>query len=132
MASTVELLSGMFCDYFMVDASGKYSYIGVFERIGALTFPAVHKQMYVVCSLAGEPNTSTNALLTLWTPDDRVLLSTSETQVQFSPQGRTMLVHLLYDLNIEAPGLYTVVVEAGGKPAGKLALEVYPAIQPPK
>jgi hypothetical protein len=133
MPSMPQLLSGIFCDYFMVDASGKYSYIGVFERIGAVTFPAVHKMMYIVCSLTGEPNATLPALLTIWSPDDTMLLSTNESQVQFSPDGRTLMVHLLYDVNFKMAGAYSVVVEAAGKPAGRLTLDVYqaPVAQPP-
>ncbi len=127
MPSSPQLLSGIFCDYFMVDGTGKYSYIGVFERIGALAFPAVHKMMYIVCSLTGEPSATLPALLTIWSPDDTMLLSTNESQVQFSPDGRTLMVHLLYDVNFKMPGAYSVVVEAAGKPAGRLTLDVYQA-----
>jgi hypothetical protein len=122
-----ELLWGFFCDHFLVDASGKYSFIGIFERIGAVNFPAVHKALYVVCSVRGAPNTRSTAVFNIWTPEVQLLLSTQESPVQFGPDGRAMLAHLLYDLNFAGPGIYTFSLEVGGRPAGEMRLEVYRA-----
>jgi hypothetical protein len=111
----------------MIDAAGKYSFIGVFERIGAQSFPAVHKVLWIACALSGEPNAESTAVVTIWSTDDHLLVSTPESPVRFSPEGRTLMVHLLYDTNLPEPGGYTFVIEVGGRPAGKLRLDVYQA-----
>src|SRR5262249_40676233 len=87
---------GMFCDYFMVDSNGKYSFIGVFERVGAFTFPAVHKTLYAVFNVRGTPNATGTAVVNIWTPDVTLMLSTQEAPVQFDANGRALLVHLLF------------------------------------
>jgi hypothetical protein len=126
-----ELLWGMFCDHFLVDSSGKYSFIGIFERVGAVSFPAVHNVLYLVCSVRGTPNTRSTAVVNIWSPEVTLLLSTQESPVQFGPDGRAMLVHLLYDLNFAQPGQYNFALEVTGRPAGELKLEVYTAQPPP-
>jgi hypothetical protein len=130
-AGRPELLWSIFCDHFMVDQAGKYSFIGVFERVGAVSFPAVHKVLYLVCSVRGTPNARSSAIVNIWSPDVTLLLSTQETPLQFGPEGRTILVHLLYDLNFATPGAYTFALEVGGKPIGEAKLDVYQA-QPPQ
>ena len=128
--SRPELVWGMFCDYFMVDASGKYSFIGIFERIGAVSFPAVHKSLYLVCSVRGTPQQRSAAVVNIWTPEVGLLLSTQESPVQFDANGRAMLVHLLYDLNFAAAGQYNFALEIDGRPAGEMKLELYQAAPP--
>lgn len=125
-------LWSMMCDHFLVDQAGKYSFIGVFDRIGALTFPAVQKSVYLAVALEGEPNSSLDALLDIWSPDGTLVISTPESRLQFSQTGRTIYVNLLYDLQLAIAGLYTVTVEAGGKPVGTFAFEVYGVPAPPR
>jgi len=124
------LLWSMLCDYFLVDQAGKYSFIGVFDRIGAASFPALHKATYVAVALEGEPNSSVAALIDVWAPDGSLIISTAESRVQFSAQGKTIFVNLLYDLRLPAPGQYSITVEANGRPAGSFAFEVY-SLPPP-
>jgi hypothetical protein len=128
--SQVELLWGMFCDHFLIDGNGKYSFVGVFERVGALTFPALHKILFVVCSLRGQPNTEGRAIVSIWTPDTTLMLSTQESPVRFGPDGRTLLVNLLYDLTFPTAGAYTFAIEIDRRPAGEIKLDVYTATPP--
>ena len=121
---------GLLCDHFMVDAAGKYSFIGVFERIGAVTFPAVHKVMWIAFALRGQPNERATGVVTVWSPQSEIVISTNETPVQFGPEGRAVLVQLFYDLGFAGPGIYSVVLEVDGKPVGRLDLEVYSAPPP--
>lgn len=123
-AQPVRLLWGLFCDYFMLDVSGKQSFVGVFEQIAARSFPAQHKLMNVVCALQGPPGLTAPGLLTIWTPDDTILLSTPEMTVKFNPAGRALVVNMLYDLPLPGPGIYNLVLEIGGRPAGELTLEL--------
>ena len=125
--STPELLWSLICDHFLIDQVGKHSFIGVFDRIGALAFPAVQRSLYIAMSLAGDPNDTTQVLLDIWCPDGALLISTPETRVQFSPAGRAMFVNLLFDLQLPAPGQYSVTVEAAGRPVGTFGFEVYSA-----
>src|SRR5436305_15134293 len=100
MANTPTFLWSLLCDHFLIDQAGKYSFIGVFDRIGALNFPVVQRSLYVAVALEGEPSTVAPALLDVWSPDGTLLLSTPESQVQFSQVGRAMFVNLIYDLQL--------------------------------
>ena len=117
----------MICDHFLIDQAGKYSFIGVFDRIGALSFPAVHKLLYIATALEGEPHGTLRAVLDIWAPDGALIVSTAESRLQFGPNGRTIFVNLLYDLQLPAAGQYGVTVEAAGKPVGTFQFEVYAA-----
>jgi hypothetical protein len=118
-------LWSIFCDYFLIDQAGKYSFIGVFDRIGAASFPVIQRSLYIAVALAGSPNTASPALLDVWSPEGTLLVSTPESQVQFSSAGRAMFVNLIYDLQLTGPGEYSITVEASGKPVASLPFEVY-------
>src|SRR5579871_3013219 len=72
--SRPRFLWGLFCDHFLVDVSGKYSFIGVFERIGAMTFPAVHKVMWIAFALRGQPNERAMGVVTVWSPQSEIVI----------------------------------------------------------
>lgn len=120
-----RLLTGLLCDHFVLDVSGKHSCFGVFDRIGAPAFETVHPLMYIVCTLDGEPNQGALVHLEVWTPAEMLLLSTDAATVQFSAEGRAMLVERITDLQLESPGVYTIDVEVNGRSAGKTQFEVY-------
>jgi hypothetical protein len=115
----------LMCDHFLIDQAGKQSFIGVFDRIGAVAFPAVQRSLYIAVALAGEPNESVPALLDVWSPDGALIVSTPESRLQFSHAGRAMFVNLLFDLQLPAAGEYSVTVEAGGRPVETFQFEVY-------
>lgn len=115
----------LLCDYFLIDHTGKYSCIGIFDRIGVPALPALHKSLYVVCSLQGEPRSVQSALLDIWSPDGTLLLSTPESQLQFSDTGRTIYVNLLYDLQLPRAGDFSMTIEAGNRPVGSFSFNVY-------
>src|SRR5438552_17690397 len=71
-------LWSLLCDYFLIDQAGKYSFIGVFDRIGAVTFPVVQRSFYVAVSLEGDPTTSAPALLDVWSPEGTLLIPTPD------------------------------------------------------
>lgn len=120
-----SFLWSLLCDHFLIDQAGKYSFIGIFDRIGAMAFPVVQRSLYVVVALEGTPNTVALALLDIWSPEGTLLISTSESRVQFSPTGRAMFVNLIYDLQLPGPGQYSITVEAGRKPIASVPFEVY-------
>jgi hypothetical protein len=126
-----SFLWSLMCDYFLVDQAGKQSFIGVWDRIGAATFPAVQRSLYIAVALTGDPNDSTQALLDVWSPQGVLLVSTPESRLQFSPAGRSIFVNLLFDLQLPMPGQYSVTVEAGGRPVGTFEFEVYQLGAPP-
>ena len=119
-----KLLWGLLCDYFLIDVAGKQSYIGVFEQITAQSFPAQHKLMNVVSAIEGPAGVEARGLLTLWSPDDRIVLSTPEIAVQFNQFGRAVVVNMLYDVRFEQPGRYTAVMELNRRKLGSINLEV--------
>jgi len=124
-------LWSLLCDYFLIDQAGKYSFIGVFDRIGAAAFPVVQRSFYVAVSLEGVPNTTSPALLDVWSPEGTLLISTPESRIQFSAAGRAMFVNLIYDLQLPGPGDYSITVEAGGRPVASVPFDVYLATAPP-
>jgi hypothetical protein len=117
----------MMCDYFLVDQAGKYSFVGVFDRIGATSFPAVQKSLYIAVALEGEGDAEATALIDIWAPDGALVASTNESHLKFSPAGRTIFVNLLFDLQFTQAGQYNVTVEVDGKPVGSFGFEVYAA-----
>jgi hypothetical protein len=125
MMETPNFLWALLCDYFLIDQSGKYSFIGVFDRIGAATFPVVQRSFYVAVSMEGDANSSIPALLDVWSPDGTLLISTPESQVVFSAAGRAMFVNLIYDLQLPGPGGYSITVEAAGRPVASTPFDVY-------
>ena len=124
-----KMLWGFLCDYFMIDVSGKHSYIGVFEQISARSFPAEHKLMNVVSAIEGPAGVEARGLLTLWSPDDRIVLSTPEIVVQFNQNGRALVVNMLYDVRFEQPGRYTAVLELNRRRLGDVILDVIGPVQ---
>jgi len=132
---TPTFLWSLLCDYFLIDQAGKYSFIGVFDRIGAAAFPVVQRSFYVAVSLEGPPNTTTPALLDVWSPEGTLLISTPDSRLQFSAAGRAMFVNLIFDLQLPVPGAYSITVEAGGRPVASIPFDVYlapaPSTQPP-
>ena len=123
-------LWSLMCDHFLIDQAGKYSFIGVFDRIGALTLPAVQRSLFIAVSLEGDPSSETLALLDVWAPDGSLLISTPESRVQFSPAGRAMFINLLFDLRLPEAGQYSMTVETDGRPVGTFGFEVYLLPQP--
>ena len=115
----------MMCDYFLVDQAGKYSFIGVFDRIGATSFPAIQKSLYIVAALEGDPESEAAALLDIWAPNGTLVASTAESRLKFSAAGRTIFVNLLFDLQFTQAGQYNVTVEVAGKPISSFGFEVY-------
>jgi hypothetical protein len=115
----------LLCDHFLIDQAGKQSFIGVFDRIGAMAFPAVQRSLYIAVAMTGDPDSSVPALLDIWSPGGTLLVSTSESRLQFSHVGRAMFVNLLFDLQLPEAGEYSVTVEAGGKPVGTFQFEAY-------
>jgi hypothetical protein len=125
-----NFLWALLCDYFLIDQTGKYSFIGVFDRIGAATFPVVQRSFYVAVSMEGPANSSVPALLDVWSPEGTLLISTPESQVVFSAAGRAMFVNLIYDLQLPVAGDYSITVEAGGRPVATIPFDVYLAPPP--
>jgi hypothetical protein len=125
MTTDPSFLWSLLCDHFLIDQAGKYSFIGVFDRIGALSFPVVQRSLYIAVALEGEPNSSAPGLLDVWSPEGTLLVSTPESRLQFSNAGRAMFVNLIYDLQLPGPGQYSITVEAGGKPISSFGFEVY-------
>src|SRR5438105_8061787 len=66
-------LWSLMCDHFLIDQAGKYSFIGVFDRIGALAFPAIQRSLYIAVALTGPPGDSVEALLDVWSPEGALL-----------------------------------------------------------
>ena len=51
----MELRYGLLCDFANATQEGKLNVIGIFDRLYAVTFPAVHRQLFLVTSISTEP-----------------------------------------------------------------------------
>ncbi len=52
---TTKVDWALVCDYALIDTAGKLSVLGIFERLFAGNFPALHPVMYLVAQWSGAP-----------------------------------------------------------------------------
>lgn len=102
-------------DQFIVDQAGKFSIIGAWETIGAMSFPAVHPQLFVVTGWKGDPLASILAETKIWAPAGVLLTATGSHAFQLSNVGKGINVSQLINLQFPQPGEYTVEMFAFGE-----------------
>src|SRR2546430_17675769 len=102
MSPTV--LWSMIADQFIVDPSGKYSIIGVWENLFAPAFPAIHPLMFILTQWKGEPNTSAQVETRIWTPNQTLLMTTGAALMRLGPVGKVISVNQLFQAQFPVPG----------------------------
>ncbi len=58
---------------FIVDRSGKFSIVGIWEAINAPNFPAVHPQLFIVTGWKGDALATLMTETRIWTPASTLL-----------------------------------------------------------
>jgi len=116
----------MIADQFIVDPSGKYSIIGVWENLFAPAFPAIHPLMFILTLWKGEPNSSLQVETRIWTPNQTLLMTTGAAVVRLSPVGKGMSVNQVFQTQFPMPGRYRVELLANGVSVHSYDLTIAP------
>lgn len=126
---TIEIDWAFICDYALIDASGKVSVLGIFDRVFAASFPAAHSILYAVASWAGPPGTVAIVELRYWSPAGD-LIGAAQQQVAFGPEGKSTGIFQMPQLPLPVPGTYLLEYMAGGVSIRHLELVVTKSEQP--
>lgn len=118
-------------DSVMLDANGKMSAIGIFDTIGAIQFPTVHRDMTLVANLEGNISEQGEHKITveLRDNDSNKLASLDQTVAFKSPetvQGniRAGLIVKLQDLLFIKPGRYEFVLFGDDRFLGRVSFAI--------
>lgn len=114
-------------DFANVTQDGKINVSGIFDRLFAPSFPAVHRQLFLVTCLETEPGDELNAHLIqvrLIDQDGKVLTSL-EGQLQVGP-GKQVVnqIHVFQDLRFDQPGNYEFNLSCDGNLVRTVGLEL--------
>jgi hypothetical protein len=104
------LLFSVLCDDVRREDNGKFMLIGLFETIGAVSFPVVHAKLYIMncwCSGLGTFRQKTRLLC----PDSRKLVEDEETEFRLADlKSKHRIVARFNNLRFDVPGEYAVEV----------------------
>ena len=128
METTLALL----CDAANTTAEGKLNILGVFDRISALEFPAIHPAMALVLRLSASPAEvgQSRELSIVVLDSDGGRIGEISGQVDFGDSlspGAASQVQLIFNLpqvSLPTPGLYAFHVLVGGDEKARVPLEV--------
>jgi len=99
----------MLADYTNVTSDGRMNIMGVFDRIYARTFPAIHNVLHLPMSLQTGPEDEGQArtIAVQLIDEDANMIAEMRGQIEFG-LGRQVLNHVLVfnDLAFESPGAY--------------------------
>jgi hypothetical protein len=109
-------------DYALVDATGKLSVIGIFDRLTASEFPSIHPILFVVVSWVGPPSKVAVAELRLWGPGKELLVG-GQQQVQLGLDGHANGVFRLSPIALPQAGSYVFELLADAVSIAHLPLE---------
>ncbi len=109
------LLFSVLCDDVRREDNGKFILIGLFETIGAATFPVRHSKLYVMncwCSGMGEFTQRTRIIA----PDGAKLIEDEKTSFKLNDlRAKHRIVARFNNLVFRAPGEYSVEVLLNGE-----------------
>ena len=120
----------LLCDYCLIDQTGKLSLIGIFDSVAVASFPAQHPMLYVVTRWRSEPGQTFVAETRIWTPTEKLLVTTGPVQVAPNPGGHNLTVNQLRNVAIEREGQYLVELLAEGETARYYPWQVLRASAP--
>jgi hypothetical protein len=123
----MELRYALIADFANATQEGKLNVMGIFDRLFAVTFPAVHRQLFLVTSIETDPEDDgqSREILIQMINDDGVVLTELKGQVNFAV-GKQIFnqVHIFQDLRFENPGSYQFNVFFDGRMVKTLDLEL--------
>lgn len=118
------------CDYANIDANGKASIIGEFDRIFAQTMPVGHPIFFVISKWNGLGNETFNHRVRILSPSGREIAASQENHVTIPVTNNGEGNHITADafLMIGFPefGEYAVEILLNGNPVHILPLNITP------
>lgn len=129
----MRLRYAILCDSSNETNDGKLNLFGITEAIYAYQFPAVHREIHLICAFEIEPSDAEVPQIVevqLIDMDGKQHLGFKSEVV--CPPGRTTLNHrhLLHDLQFPAAGSYEFVVFVQGKRVGSASLGAFEVPRP--
>jgi hypothetical protein len=109
-------------DQFILDRGGKFSIIGIWEIIYAVSFPALHPQLFVVAGWQGAPSVALTYEIRVWTPGNTLVTTSGVTPFQLGPNGKGISIAQFAGLQLVQPGVYRVEIMQNGVTAHTLEL----------
>jgi len=105
-----SLLYTILCDDVRREDNGKFILIGLFETIGASSFPVQHPTLFVMNCWAGGMGTFTQKTRIV-APDNSLLIEDKATKITLSTlKSKHRVVARFNNLQFKAPGEYAVEV----------------------
>lgn len=99
----------MLCDYANATGDGKINCMGIFDRLYAMSFPALHRELYLVTALETEPEDEgeTRRVNIQLINSDSQTMADLQAQIEFGV-GKQIVnqIHVFHDLQFPAPGPY--------------------------
>lgn len=123
----MQLRYGLMADYSNVTQDGKLNILGIFDRLFAVQFPALHRELYLVTSLEteNEDDNSTHEMhVQLIDPDGKPI---TELRGQLHVGvGKQVLnqIHVFQDLQFSSAGNYQFNIFLNGKVIKSIDLEL--------
>jgi hypothetical protein len=111
------------CDYALVDGAGKISLLGIFERLFAANFPAMHPVMYFAAQWVGAPFSTIEVELRIWGPS-KEMIGTATQHIELAENGRSGAVIQLSPVPLPAPGEYVFELLGGGTSQKHVSISV--------
>ena len=107
-----QLLVWIVCDAVHIDpASGKHYLMGVFSNIRVRKLPAVHPRMVWFLSLSDVPIGEHDLKISIGLPMDEKNVVVKRKFQSKSPLHRLNLINEIQNLQFNAPGNYSVIIE---------------------
>ena len=102
------------CDYAFQAEGGKPCIIGIFDTIGAASFPCTHPHMAIAIQLRGQSHEAIPVHVELGKPNGDVI-ATLDGQVTAGPDGGAFLNFNLLTLQFPEAGRYSIKVLSSGR-----------------
>jgi hypothetical protein len=97
------------CDFANVTQEGKLNILGVFDRLFAVNFPAIHRELFLVTCIETEPEDEggQHEMQVQLINQDANVLADLRGQINLGP-GKQIInqLHVFQDLRFETPGAY--------------------------
>jgi len=109
-----KVLWAFAADQFIVDRSGKFSIIGIWEAVFAPNFPAIHPQVFIVAGWSGQASAQMTYEVRIWAPGNTLLITSAPTPFQLGPNGKGISVHQFAPVQLAQPGTYKIEILMNG------------------